>query len=107
MPEWPKQGRCGACGRPAVQIPSGKWWHRGRPCRARSQGIWRIDDIGIKLSVVFVPEGEPLPTAPDWHLHPEGVTAQGIPTAFGVCRFDHMPTVREFLAREAEEGIRA
>lgn len=104
---WPRQGRCGACGRPAEEIPSGKWWHTRRPCRARAQSIWRVDDVGIKLAVQFVPAGEQMPDEPTkWHLHPETTDERGIPTSFGVCNTDHTHTVREFLAREAEEANR-
>lgn len=28
---WPRQGVCGACGRPAQQFPSLKWEHHGNP----------------------------------------------------------------------------
>jgi len=107
--QWPRRGCCGACGRTAWEAPSGTWWHDGRPCRARNQSIWRIDDIDIKRAVVFVPAGQPLPEAPSrtrWHMHPAAADDRGIPTAFDVCDTDHTHTVREFLAREAEEGIR-
>ena len=69
--------------------------------------MWTIDDIDIRLTVVFVPEGEPLPEAPTrWHMHPAETAERGIPTAFAVCNTDHTHTVREFLAREAEESTR-
>lgn len=105
--QWPRAGCCGACGRTAWAAPSGRWWHDGRPCRARSQGMWSVDDADIKHALVFVPEGDPLPEAPArWHMHPAEMTERGTPVAFGLCKTDHTQTVREFLAREAEEGIR-
>lgn len=107
--QWPRPGCCGACGRTAWAAPSGRWWHDGRPCRARSQPMWLVDDVDIKLAVVFVPAGQPLPEAPSrqrWHMHPAETNEHGIPVAFDVCNTDHTNTVREFLAREAEEGIR-
>lgn len=105
--QWPRPGCCGACGRAAWEAPSGRWWHDGRPCQARSQRMWTVDDINIRLTIVFVPEGEPLPAAATrWHLHPAETNERGIPVAFDVCNTDHTDTVREFLAREAEEGIR-
>ncbi len=105
--QWPRHGCCGACGRTAWEAPSGRWWHDGRPCRARSQSIWRVNDVDIKLAVVFVPKGEPLPDAPTrWHMHTAETNDRGTPTAFAVCNTDHIHTVREWLAREAEEGIR-
>jgi hypothetical protein len=65
--------------------------------------VWRVDDVGIRLAVVFVPAGHPLPTEPDkWHMHPRKVNADGIPEAFGLCNVDHTHTIREFLAAEAE-----
>lgn len=107
--QWPRSGCCGACGRPAWEAPSGRWWHDGRPCRARSQDMWLVDDLDIRFAVVFVPAGQPLPEAPSrtrWHMHPATTDERGIPTAFDVCNTDHTNTVREILAREAEEGIR-
>jgi len=105
--QWPRAGCCGACGRPAWAAPSGRWWHDGRPCRAVSQTMWSVDDADIKLAAVFVPAGEPLPEAPArWHLHPTDRDEHGIPVAYAVCKTDHTHTVREHLAREAEEGIR-
>lgn len=69
--------------------------------------MFLVDDIDIRLAVVFVPEGEPLPSAPArWHMHPAETNERGIPCAFAVCNTDHTQSVREFLAREAEEGIR-
>ena len=69
--------------------------------------MWSVDDADIKRSLVFVPAGEPLPEAPArWHMHPAETNGRGIPTAFDVCNTDHTHTVREWLAREAEEGIR-
>lgn len=103
---WPRRGSCGACGRAAWEAPSRRWWHDGRPCRARSQSIWRVDDVPIKLAVVFVPEGEPLPDGPDgWHMHPTESNADGVPSEFAVCNINHTHSVREFLARQAEESI--
>lgn len=105
--QWPRRGCCGACGRTAWEAPSGRWWHDGRACRARSQSVWSIDDVYVKRAVVFVPAGEPLPEGPaKWHMHPTQTTGDGIPTEFAVCNLSHIHTVREFLAREAEEGIR-
>lgn len=105
--QWPRPGCCGACGRTAREAPSGRWWHDGRPCLARTQSIWSVDDIGLKLAVVFVPVGEPLPDAPArWHMHPSGEDTNGIPSSYALCNITHTHSVREFLAREAEEGIR-
>lgn len=105
--QWPRPGCCGACGRAAWETPSGRWWHDGRACRARNQSMWRVDDLDVRLAVVFVPAGEPLPAEPTrWHMHPAETNDRGIPCAFDVCNTDHTRTVREFLAREAEEGIR-
>jgi hypothetical protein len=104
---WPRPGSCGACGRPAHEVPSGRWWHDGRPCRARGQTLWSVDDVHVKLAVRFVAESEILPAEPaKWHLHPETTGEHGIPTSFGICNLDHAHTVRDFLAREAEEGAR-
>ncbi len=104
---WPRPGQCGACGLPAHEAPSGRWWHDGRPCLARTQTIFSVDDVHVKLSVRFVPDGEPLPTEPArWRLHPETTDGRGIPTSFGACREDHTHTVREWLAREAQEARR-
>lgn len=105
--QWPKTGHCGACGRGAEQYPSKNWRHLGRPCLARSQSIWTVDDLDVRLAVVFVPDGEPLPRAPTrWHMHPTGEDAAGIPNSYALCNIDHTHTVREFLARQAETGIR-
>lgn len=68
--------------------------------------MWRVDDLDVRIAVVFVPAGQPLPEAPSrtrWHMHPAETNNCGIPTAFDVCNTDHTNTVREFLAREAEE----
>ena len=98
---WPRPGRCGACGLPAHQAPSGRWWHDDRPCRARTQSLWSVDDVGVKAALRFVPEGEPPPTGPgEWRMDRTG------PASFDVCRDDHTPTVREWLAREAQEATR-
>jgi hypothetical protein len=35
----PRRGRCTACHEPAVQAPTGRWWHLGDPCRERSTVI--------------------------------------------------------------------
>lgn len=103
---WPRRGSCGACGRGAEQYPSLKWRHLGRPCLARTQSIWSINDIPLKLAVVFVPEGEPLPEAPTrWHMHPTSEDADGIPSSYALCNINHTHSVREFLARQAEESI--
>jgi len=100
---WPRVGSCGACGRPAREFPSGNWEHVGVPCRARSQGIWRIDDIYIKKAVRFVPDGEPLPDEPNkWHTHESEQAADGFPGALAICNSNHMHSVREYLAAEAE-----
>lgn len=101
---WPREGVCGACGRPAAQFPSGRWEHRGKPCRARTQSVWRIDDFAVKLAVRFVAAGEPLPTmAGEWHSHVvEADPATGIPLALGFCNVDHLCAVRRQLAEEAE-----
>ena len=103
MTDWPRQGRCGACGRAARQFPSGRWEHVGVPCRARSQSIWRVDDIDIREAVRFVPEGESLPTGPEgkWHTHITEVR-DGYPVELGLCRDDHVTSVRAYLAAEAE-----
>lgn len=101
---WPLQGRCGACGRPAQQFPSLRWEHLDVPCLARSQGFWRVDDVDIKAALVFVPEGEPLPVAPEsWHWHvKETIPGTPVPASVGICNADHSHSVREFLAAEAE-----
>jgi hypothetical protein len=100
---WPRTGSCGACGRPAREFPSGNWEHVGVPCLARSQGAWRIDDIYIKKACRFVPEGEPLPVEPDkWHMHETEWTAEGFPIQLAICNSNHMHSVREYLAAEAE-----
>jgi hypothetical protein len=100
-PAWPRQGRCGACGRPAREFPSLRWEHVGRPCRLRSQDMWTVDDYLLRGAVRFVPEGEPLPEGPQrWHLHREGREQVGL------CRISHTHSIREFLARDAEEGVR-
>lgn len=104
---WPRDGRCGACGRAAREFPSRRWEHVSRPCRARSQSMWGIDSIDIKNAVRFVPEGEELPAGPNrWHWHPNRTDGDGAIAAFDLCRDDHSHTVREFLAREAEEAVR-
>lgn len=101
---WPLQGFCGACGRPARQFPSKRWEHIGVPCRARSQGMWWVDDVDIRAAIVFVPAGEPLPAAPEaWHSHViETIPGTHFPAALGFCRVDHAASVRAFLAAEAE-----
>lgn len=69
--------------------------------------MWSVGDVHVKLSARFVPAGEPLPAEPTkWHMHPETTDERGIPTSFGICRDDHTHTVREFLAREAQEATR-
>lgn len=83
---WPQPGQCGACARGAHRYPSGRWAHDGRPCRARYQTLWPINDVDIRCAAVFVAAGEPLPTAPDKTM---------IDT-------DPEVTVREWLARDAE-----
>lgn len=103
MPDWPRSGRCGACGRAALDFPSGRWEHVGRPCRARSQTLWGIDSVNILRACVFVADGEQLPAEPDrahWHTTRRDET--GFPVELGWCTADHMPSVREVLAREAE-----
>jgi hypothetical protein len=101
---WPRRGACGACGRPAIGFPSGRWEHVGVPCRARSQSMWWIDDFPIMKAVRFVPEGEPLPPGPsESHWHPTETNADGIPVALGWCRGGCIHSVREALAAEAEE----
>jgi hypothetical protein len=101
--EWPREGFCGACGRGAREFPSGRWEHVGVPCRARSQGLWFVDDFDIKAAVRFVPASEELPAAPAKpHWHTTETNEDGFPIALGWCRSDHMPSVREFLAAEAE-----
>lgn len=100
---WPLEGRCGACGRPARQFPSLRWEHVGVPCQARTQSVWRIDDADIKLAVVFVPDGEPLPTEPEkGHWHTVKRLEDGFPAALGWCNADHRVSVREWLVAEAE-----
>ncbi|GHH57490.1 hypothetical protein [Lentzea cavernae] len=102
--QWPRRGCCGACGRPALEAPSRRWWHDGRPCLARSQSMWTVDSLDVRSALVFVAEGEPLPEGPTrWHLDPTGTDERGIPSAFDLCRTDHTQTVREWLARQAEE----
>ncbi len=69
--------------------------------------MWGVDSLDIRSAVVFVPAGEPLPEGPTrWHMHPTETNERGAPVAFGLCKTDHTHSVREFLAREAEEGIR-
>lgn len=103
---WPRTGRCGACGRPARAYPSGRWEHDGRPCRARSQTLWRIDDIAIRAAVHFVADGEPLPTEPAKpHWHETTHDKHGTPTGLGWCQVDHTPSIRDWLARGAEQEV--
>lgn len=100
---WPRPGRCGACGRPAIEFPSKRWEHVGVPCRARSQPLWWVDDFSIRSAVRFVPSGEDLPAAPaKSHWHTTETDETGFPIALGWCRADHLPSIREFLAAEAE-----
>lgn len=102
-PEWPRKGRCGACGRRAREFPSKRWEHVGVPCRARSQPLWWVDDFSIRGAVVFVAEDEVLPAAPaKSHWHTTKTAADGFPIALGWCRADHMLSIRDFLAAEAE-----
>lgn len=102
-PDWPRDGRCGACGRGAREFPSKRWEHKGVPCRARSQDMWMVDDADIRHAVRFVADGEELPQAPAKpHWHTTETTETGFPIALGWCRADHLPSVREFLAAEAE-----
>lgn len=103
IPDWPRKGCCGACGRPAREYPSGRWEHVGRPCRARSQTLWRIDSVNIQRACRFVPAGEPLPVEPgEPHWHTTAVDETGFPIEMGWCTADHMHSVREALARDAE-----
>lgn len=100
---WPQEGRCGACGRPARAFPSGRWEHHGRPCRVRSQTLWGIDSVSIKRACRFIPAGEPLPTEPDRpHWHTTRRDENGFPVELVWCPADHMPSVREWLAADAE-----
>lgn len=76
-PVWPERGRCGACAQPAHRWPSGRWGHVGRPCRARTQAVWGVDDAAlVKQLLWFVPDGTELPPASDelraWLRHPAG-----------------------------------
>ena len=76
-PTWPEPGRCGACAQPATRYPSGRWSHTGRPCRARTQSTWGVDDAAlVKRLLWFVPDGQPLPEAPDelraWMRYEDG-----------------------------------
>lgn len=106
MPDWPRKGCCGACGRDAREYPSGRWEHVGRPCRARSQDMWHIDDLFIKRACRFVPEGELLPVEPsEPHWHTTDVDETGFPIGLGWCTADHMHSVREALALEAERPM--
>ncbi len=67
--------------------------------------MWSVGDVDIKFALVFVPAGEPLPEAPARrHMHPAETSECDIPLAFTVCNTDHTHTVREFLARQAEEA---
>lgn len=60
----PESGRCGACAQPATRYPSGRWGHNGRPCRARTQSVWGVDDAAmLKALLWFVPDGVELPAA--------------------------------------------
>jgi hypothetical protein len=35
------RGHCTACQQPAVQVPSGRWWHSTAPCEVRSQLLFQ------------------------------------------------------------------
>jgi hypothetical protein len=35
-------GTCTACGHPAEQAPSGRWWHLGPACPNRSQTVFAV-----------------------------------------------------------------
>lgn len=77
---WPRPGRCGACAGPALAFPSGRWEHVGRPCRARTQTVWRVDDAAMARGLLrFVPDGQPLPPATDelraWMRHETGAAS--------------------------------
>lgn len=100
-----RHGRCGACGRPAHEAPSGRWWHEGRPCRARSQSMWSIDDMPVRNACRFIPENEPLPGQSGWHLHAlDRDPESGVPSGYGACTCDPLAAVRARLAAEAETG---
>lgn len=96
MSEWPRPGRCGACLQRAEQFPSQRWRHLDGPCRFRSVGFVRVDQLPLP-EAVFVADGEELPQPTRWHttVHYEG----GVPTSVGI----HSPgQVAEFWA-----GVRA
>lgn len=103
--DWPREGRCGACGRPAREFPSGRWEHVGVPCKARSLDMWFPDDAHIQLAVRFIAEGEPLPPGPDgtWHTHVAAVDDGNIPVELSVCQGSCLESVRDHLAAEAEQ----
>lgn len=68
--------------------------------------MWTVDSVSIARACRFVLAGEQLPVEPDrphWHAirHDE----RGVPTALGWCQEDHMPSVREWLAAEADRDI--
>ena len=87
---WPRVGRCGACGRAAVEFPSRNWKHVDGPCRARSQTSWTPGDVDIRKACRFIPVGQALPAEPNKvYVHSESGE-----------------TVREYLARTAEEANR-
>lgn len=63
-PTGPERGRCGACAQPATRYPSGRWGHDGRPCRAKTQTAWGVDDAAlVKALLRFVADGQDLPAA--------------------------------------------
>jgi hypothetical protein len=108
--DWPKQGVCGACARPAELYPSGRWGHKGRACLpARWCGLWRAEDLPVKNLARFIPEGQPLPTltGPLW------ITTKTDESGFPIelCWAGRLDTrtaeVRAWLADEAENGVRA
>jgi hypothetical protein len=39
---YPRPGTCTACGHPAEQAPSGRWWHLGPACPNRSQTVFAV-----------------------------------------------------------------
>lgn len=88
---------------PLMAVRRASWQAWGR---ARSQTMWHIDSGNILRACRFVPEGEPLPAEPDrphWHTTERDET--GFPIELGWCTADHMPSVREVLAQEAETDV--
>lgn len=102
--QWPQQGRCGACGRPAQRFPSLRWEHHGRPCALRSRTIFAFSDDTPPC--VFVPDGEELPQPGEHRLAPIYGQGERFPSAVAVelprHRQSRWDLVRARLAADAE-----